>query len=208
MRLGSSISDRASDGMREPSPHLIQRVSAVSSELDESNYRLLPDDEPARIDLRQYWRTIREHLWLVLAVPLALASVVAVKDLMATPLYTAQATILIKNKAPQVFDYATLDSSSGGPAGSTSAWDINSKTEYQLLNARSLAAKVIVTEALTADPAFTGVHGKSKLQKASDLDYPAIAGDSSEQLVPNWLIDRYLTDLKVIPAEETELVAI
>jgi hypothetical protein len=73
---------------------------------------------------------------------------------MATPLYTAQATILIKNKAPQVFDYLTLDSSSGGPAESTSAWDINSKTEYQLLNARSLAAKVIVTEALGAWPSL------------------------------------------------------
>jgi succinoglycan biosynthesis transport protein ExoP len=208
MRPGSSISDRTFDGMREPSPYLIRRVSAVSSELDESDYRLLPDDEPARIDLRQYWRTIREHLWLVVAVPLALVSIVAVKDLMATPLYTAQATILIKNKAPQVFDYATLDSSSGGPAASTSAWDINSKTEYRLLNARSLAVKVIATEALTAAPAFTGVHGKSKLQKASDLNHPEIAGDSLDQSVPNWLVDRYLTDLKVIPAEETELVDI
>src|ERR1700737_1463966 len=110
---------RDSDGMREPFTYPIRRNFPNSSELSELDYRLLPEDERARIDLRQYWRTIREHLWLVLAVPLALVSVVAVKDLMATPLYTAQATILIKNKAPQVIDYATLDSSSGGPAGST-----------------------------------------------------------------------------------------
>lgn len=193
--------------MSEPSPYLIRRVSAVPNELDESDYRVLPEDERTRIDLRQYWRTIAEHLWLVLAVPLALVSVVAVKDLMATPQYTAQATILIKNKAPQVFDYATLDSSSEGPA-SASPWDIDSKTEYRLLNARSLAAKVITTEALSANPAFTGVHGKSKLRKASDLERRASAGDASGQSVPNWLVDRYLSDLRVVPAEETELVAI
>jgi succinoglycan biosynthesis transport protein ExoP len=194
--------------MSEPSPYLIRRNSAISSELNQPDYRLLPEDERARIDLRQYWRTIREHLWLVVAVPLALVSIVAVKDLMATPLYTAQATILIKNKAPQVFDYTTLDSASGGPAGSTSAWDIDSKTEYRLLNARSLAAKVIATEALSANPAFTGVNGKGKVRTASDLDHHTIAGDSSEQSVPNRLVDRYLADLKVMPAEETELVAV
>jgi succinoglycan biosynthesis transport protein ExoP len=194
--------------MRESVPSLIGRVSAVANAFDESDYRSPPDDELARIDLRQYWRTIREHLWLVVGVPLALVSIVAVRDLMATPLYTAQATILIKNKAPQVYDYATLDSSSSSPAGSTAAWDINSKTEYLLLNARSLAAKVIATEALDVDPAFSGNHGPSRPRKVSYLDDPAIAGDSVEPPVPSWLVDRYLTDLKVVPTEETELVTI
>jgi polysaccharide biosynthesis transport protein len=185
--------------MREPSTYLIRRNLATSSELNQYDYRFQPENELARIDLRQYWRIIREHLWLVVAVPLALVSIVAVKDLMATPLYTAQATILIKNKAPQVFDYTTLDSSSSGSTASTSAWDIDSKTEYRLLNARSLAAKVIATEVLSANPAFTGVNGKGKLRTVSDFD-------SSDQPVPNWQVDRYLADLKVIPLEETELV--
>jgi capsular exopolysaccharide synthesis family protein len=194
--------------MEEPSPYLIRRSSAISSELNQSDYRLLPEAELARIDLRQYWRTIREHLWLVVAVPLALVSIVVVKDLMAAPLYTAQATILIKNTAPQVFDYTTLDSPSGGPAASTSAWDIDSKTEHRLLSSRSLAAKVIATEALSTNPAFTGANGKDKLRTALDLDHSTIASDPSDHSVPNWLIDRYLTDLKVMPLEETELVAV
>src|SRR5271168_479287 len=142
------------------------RDSIVTSDLDHSDFRLLSESEPARIDLRQSWRTIRQYLWLLVSAPLILISFVAVKDLMATPLYTAQATILIKNTAPQVFDYATLDSSSGSPGASASAWDIDSKTEYQLLNARSLATKVIVTEDLWENPAF--VHGKIKPHTSLD----------------------------------------
>ncbi len=193
--------------MKEPSPYFIQRNFAIPSELEQSDYRVLPENGDARIDLRQYWCTIREHLLLVALAPLALMFIVAVKDLLATPLYTAQATILIKNKAPQVFDYTTLDSTPGGQTASSSAWDIDSKTEYRLLNARSLAAKVIANEALSTNPAFTGVR-KGKVPMSADRDDHPLVGGSFGPSIPNWLIDRYLSDLKVTPADETELVAV
>jgi len=91
--------------MKEPSPYILGPAASVSRAVRETPYIVLGDDDFARVDLRQYWRIIRRHLWLVLAVPLVFVTLTAAHDLMATRLYTARATILIKNNAPQVYEY-------------------------------------------------------------------------------------------------------
>jgi capsular exopolysaccharide synthesis family protein len=147
-----------------------------------------------------------KYKWLMAALPLALICVAAAKDLMATPLYTAQATILVKYKSPQSYEYASFDSSPGGSMNS--AWDIYPETESRLLVARSLAAKVIASEALDTDPAFTGLASELRRPAPMNAENSSTAGDSGYQAVPNSLIDRYLANLHVRLPEDSELATV
>jgi uncharacterized protein involved in exopolysaccharide biosynthesis len=67
------------------------------------NSRFADDYGSEQIDLRHYWELIRKRIWLVLSVPLACVAVMGIRDLMATRLYTARSTILIKSNAPPVY---------------------------------------------------------------------------------------------------------
>ena len=172
-------------------------------------YAVLGEDEFTRADLRQYWRVIRQHLWLALTVPVAFVALTATRDLMATRLYTAQTTILIKNNAPQLYEYTSMDSTTN--ADGAAQWNINNKTEYTLLESRNLANRVILTEGLFANPLFAGAHHPTKLLdegKAQDSGDDVEAADGSNAQAPAGLINLYLADLKVAPIEDTELVAV
>ena len=86
----------------------------------------------------------------------AFVALTATRDLMATRLYTAQTTILIKNNAPQLYEYTSMDTATN--ADGAAQWNINNKTEYTLLESRNLANRVILTEGLFANPLFAGAH--------------------------------------------------
>jgi polysaccharide biosynthesis transport protein len=195
--------------MKEPSPYILGPAASVSRAVRETPYIVLGDDDFARVDLRQYWRIIRRHLWLVLAVPLVFVTLTAAHDLMATRLYTARATILIKNNAPQVYEYTSMDAAPGVGGTAAAQWNINNKTEYTLLESRNLTNRVILAEELLANPLFAGMHRAGALAGgAGDPGDEAAAGDEVNEQAPAWLISRYLADLKVTPIEETELVAV
>jgi len=195
--------------MKDPSPYKIVPAAPVPGPARETPYLVTGEDDFARIDLRQYWRIIRNHLWLALAVPLVFVLLTAARDLMATPLYTARTTILIKNNAPQVYEYTSMDTGTG--TDRASQWNINNKTEYTLLESRNLASRVILTEGLFANPSFAGTHqaaGAIDASAAADPGGDAGPADAFNEQVPAWLVGRYLIDLKVAPIEETELVAV
>ena len=193
---------------RESMPPSVQENWARPGRFNQPDYGPLPEDEGALIDLRPFLRMIWKYKWLMVTLPLALLCLAAAKDLMATPQYSAQATILVKYKPPQLYNYASLDSSSGGSMGSGSTWDIYPETESRLLVARSLAAKVIATEGLDADPAFTGRRDPVKRWGAADVDPRATLNLLAYQAVPNWLVDRYLGGLQVRLPEDSELATV
>jgi capsular exopolysaccharide synthesis family protein len=190
--------------VKESSPYFIQRISRLPDMTSEASYTALPPEDGTRVDLRQYWRTIRRHLWLASSVPLAFVVLIAIHDLMATRLYTAQATILIKNNAPQV--YASVDVAAGNGT-SESQWNVNTKTEYTLLRTRSVAEKVILAEGLRSNPVFAGLpSGGASGQRNAKSGNETV--DDAYQHVPPEVINRYLGGLKVTPLEETELVVV
>ena len=61
---------------------------------------MLAEDVESNVqdDLQQYWRIVRKHLGLVLAVPAVLLALAILRDAMTTPLYTASATLLIRTR--------------------------------------------------------------------------------------------------------------
>lgn len=194
--------------MKAQAQYPIGPITSAVGQVTETPYIVLGEDDFARVDLRQYWRVLRKRLWLVLSVPLAFVALAGAHDLMATRLYTARATILIKNNTPQVYEYASMDASAGTPAGAGSQWSVNNKTEYALLESRSLANRVILSEGLFANPLFAGRHSAGDaLNRAADLRDDG-DGDGLNESAPARLIARYMADLKIEPIEETELFAV
>lgn len=194
--------------LRDPSSNLIHRPAASIEEAREAAYPPpgYSYGYTQQVDLRQYWRTLRKHVWLVVSVPLALVVITGIRDLMATRLYTAQATILIKNNAPPVYAYTSMDSS-GESDEASSQWKVDNKTEYTLLRSRSLAERVILAEGLVANPIFSGAGGGARAMVGETGD--DMFSDASQAVrVPPELVARYMRDLKIAPIEETELVAV
>ena len=83
---------------KELSPYLIRRNRQPRKP---PRVTVLAEDVESTIqdDLHQYWRVVRKHLGLVLAVPAVLVALAILRDAMTTPLYTASATLLIREHA-------------------------------------------------------------------------------------------------------------
>ncbi len=85
--------------MRELSPYFLQRDARSAEEEAPVLSEPLPVAEEAH--LRDYWRVIRKHQGLILVFFLCVVFATALFVLTATPIYTAETTILIERKAPQ-----------------------------------------------------------------------------------------------------------
>ena len=188
---------------REPSPYFIRRNSFAGG-ATETAFTVLPELPVNQVDLKECWRILKKHLWLLISLPLACAVLIGLRDLMVTRLYTAKATILIKSNAPPVYQYTSMDQS-GADEGQASQWKVDAKTEYTLLKSRSLAEKVIITDGLLTNRWFVGVRpvARAKAEAAQDSDQ-----DTDWERVPEPLINRYLSALNVVPIEDTELVTV
>src|SRR5258707_12677066 len=89
--------------MTQPSPYFIRRTTPLE-DVEAIDSRVASfDDEEGRIDFNQYWRIVSKHLSMIIAIFAGVTLLTAIRVLMETPLYTAQATILIKPGTPQIF---------------------------------------------------------------------------------------------------------
>jgi polysaccharide biosynthesis transport protein len=191
--------------------YLVQRSDVLPEPAREPAYPPLANSYSygEQADLRQYWRTLRKHLWPLLSVPVVLVALTGIRDLLAPRLYTAKATILIKNNAPQVYAYTSVDSSSGPDGAATSSqWKVDNKTEYTLLQARSLAERVIRIEGLIANPFFPNTRAGAPSDATAEGGDEILSDDPEAGQVPSALMNRYFLDLKIAPIDETELVAV
>jgi succinoglycan biosynthesis transport protein ExoP len=174
--------------------------------------------EPAFVEgdggtLRDYWRVMRKHLWLIAACCFGTMLVTALVVLMTVPLYTAETTLLIERQAPQVLDIREVLAE---PLMSQE--DSFYKTQHTILQSRSLAAQVIQEQQLETDPAFTG-EGQDKgfgarllahvqgWVKGLLLPPPKPIAEDSLAVKPE-LIDAYRGMLVVQPVLRTRLMKI
>lgn len=219
--------------MKQSSPYYLRPV-------DESDHGMVQDGRyedprlaaltPATVDLSYYWSCLRKHFRLVLAVPLSLIVLVWLRDVMATPQYTAQAVILIKGTAPKIFSGTSIEGSTDNQDQSS---EIVDRTQYELMKSWTLAAKVIAAEDLQHNPIFAGTPaagGQRGNRSSSPLGWlrsffphangtTAMSNHTSEPLtvdlndpeappVPPGLLYAYLGALTVKPIEESELVRV
>jgi polysaccharide biosynthesis transport protein len=94
--------------------------------------------EDEGLSLRDYWRLMRKHLWLIAIFCFGTVLTAASVILMTTPIYTAATTLLIERKPPQVLDMRDVLSEPLGP----DEYDFY-KTQYEILKSRTLATWVV-----------------------------------------------------------------
>jgi succinoglycan biosynthesis transport protein ExoP len=201
---------------KEISPYTIRRTRPAHK----AQLTVLAEDVESNIqdDLHQYWRIIRKHLGLVLAVPVILVTLVVLRDAMMTPLYTATSTVLIRNSPPAVLENATVTIVSQTSDSDTGDQD---QTQIHLLKSKTLAARVVAAEGLATDPAFHGSpkpsHGivvsirkwlRARLGLQGRNAAQAAAGQNSAAAAERALVGAYMGGLAVTPVRDTQMVNI
>lgn len=163
------------------------------------------------LNLREYWTTIRRHARLILILFLAAELITFLVLLITTPLYTGLSTILIESPAPEVLETKIAQDTSDNTISFY-------KTQYEILQSRTLAASVIRSLDLGNDPAFNRPEDKpgvfrrvlsSVTSQFSAKRSARIADDRPEIFgVKPELIDKYLHELTIKPEYDTRLVIV
>jgi polysaccharide biosynthesis transport protein len=205
--------------MREPSPYFIRRPTRIEPEPVHDPLRYMYESEHEGIDLTFYLRVLRKHLRLIVALFAGALLLGLIRVISATPIYTAEATILITAPEPNVID------AKGGeprPGDGLAAPDYY-KTQCDILRSRSLAGRVIALEGLDRDaprqaarqtPSLTSVIISSLRGWLRDLRglrtpaRPVKTGAPDPDEVERHLIDGYLGALSIKPLNDTSLVGI
>lgn len=116
----------------------------------------------------QYWAVVRRRLWLIAAIVAASLAIGLVLTLLVTPRYTATARIEIAREQANVTNVEGLQ-----PDQNRQNVEFY-QTQYSLLNARSLAERVVNSLRLTQDKAFIETHGlKAGLFSSESPDKPS-----------------------------------
>lgn len=113
----------------------------------------VPDADPPPSFVLQYWAIVRRHLVLIAATIAASLVLGLVLTLLVTPSYTATARIAIEREAANVTNVEGLQ-----PEQNQQNMEFY-QTQYSLLNARSLAERVVAALKLTQDKSFVATHG-------------------------------------------------
>lgn len=116
----------------------------------------IAEEQIPAFDLAVYWRLALKHRLLILSVFIAALVIGVVITLLATPLYTASATLQIDREAARV-----LNVDDAAPRESMIQGEEFFQTQYGLLRSRSLAERVIEAQGLATSDAFLNSMGVS-----------------------------------------------
>jgi polysaccharide biosynthesis transport protein len=208
--------------MTQPSPYFIRRTGQLDDPLrvpgfSPGNF----DEEEGGIDLVGYWHVVRKRLALVIGVVFGVMVLTAIYAYMQTPMYTAQATILLKPGTPQIMEGKDASQDQLQDMYDSDMYENFQKTQYEILRSRTLAAYVIRAENLESNKAFMGPAPQPGLissalssvsqwlnhTKGRKAPPPVVDHKVSNGVPPN-LISAYLSGLQIKPITDTDLVAI
>ncbi|MDZ7809403.1 MAG: polysaccharide biosynthesis tyrosine autokinase [Arhodomonas sp.] len=106
------------------------------------------DDEFSLADL---WLTIRKHKWTIISFTALVVTATVVATALMRPVYKATATVQINEQGSQILEYQDLEGSGGGSQGRNFY-----STQYQILQSRSLASRVVDELGLVDNPELNG----------------------------------------------------
>jgi capsular exopolysaccharide synthesis family protein len=111
--------------------------------------------EPSAFNLREIWRILNKHKWLILGIAAAFVVLAAVRTLMQTPLYTSTVRLQIDRNVAQVVKGENVL-----PSEDASDFEF-SQTQYELLRSRMMAQRVASALRLGEDSDFLKPRGFS-----------------------------------------------
>jgi succinoglycan biosynthesis transport protein ExoP len=172
-----------------------------------SEYSPLPPQEEKEVHLRDYWKVIQKRKWIVIAFFLIVLIATAVGTFAMKPIYRGTATIQINKENPQIVDFKEIF------AVNTMDLDYY-QTQYKILESRTLARRVIQTLKLSERPEFQP-KPETPFQKWKSNLWASLPGffgspgkEASENGGETFLINRFLTQLKIEPIRNSRLVKI
>lgn len=190
----------------QPSPYFFRRNSPAADDLVTlESYQSV--DEPL-FSLAESWRVLRRHQWLVLAIVGAALLGALIYSLTRTPLYTAQATVLIERQPPRVLK--AQEDTQTTTVDYYGAQDYY-KTQYEVLRSRDLAALALRDSGIDHELAAAAEKITAANQKgliggiATKPSEPSPAASSDAE---RGLIGQYLSMLTVTPVAGTSLVRV
>ena len=207
----------------EPSRYFIRRGGNVPMDAPieaEASPVFLDEGQPL-IDLHAYWRIVRKHYRLIIAITAAVVMLTMVRVMTERPTYYAETTIMIQ-PAAEGGGSDTLENLIQIEAAASNS-DLYYKTQCEILESRALAASVIKTLGLERNPAFVGAQAKpgfidrlfSRIARSLHLTGgkagPRLVlppGLDNTQGVPAYLVHAYLGALQVEPVQDTNLIRI
>lgn len=156
----------------------------------------MPREGVGTLNLSEYWRLTLKHKFLILGVFIAAVLIGITITFLTTPTYTSSAVIQIDREADQI--YRTDDTS---PRESMVQGEEFFQTQYGLLRSRSLAERVIESEALATSDAFLEAMGVSASEN--------VAQTAQQRTDRKELVLRLLeANLDVSPTRGSRLVTI
>ena len=119
-----------------------------TTQINERNqFALAQDDGGDEIDLLKLWNTVWQRKWSILTLVLVVSMIAALYANSLTPIYQAEATLLIQRDTPKAVSF--------DQGGSYGGYDYEFlDTQFELLKSRSLAERVVTKLNLTTDPQF------------------------------------------------------
>ena len=197
----------------QPSPYFFRRGEPRPDDVITVNSYGVTDE--SLFPLAEYLRILQQYRWLILGVATAVLTAALVFTFSRTPMYTAEATLLIERQAPRVLK-AQEDTQSTQPDyyGAGEFY----KTQYELLRSRDLAAMALTGSDVEAEwigkeqknqrDANQGKQGLiGKLHSDRAKKNPSLSSNSADESNAG-LIGSYLAMLSVTPVQGTSLVRI
>lgn len=172
------------------------------SERDGAPLRSGPSDATRRGDLPpdgllEYWDALRERWRLIIGVTVAVVGLVLLVSLLVDKLYRASATLQIERDISRVVNVEDVT-----PAEAPLDRDFY-QTQYELLQARSLAARVVRDARLATATAYREVVEDATERVAADAT-PALRAAAVERA----LVREVLEHLEIEPVRNSRLVRI
>jgi capsular exopolysaccharide synthesis family protein len=172
-----------------------------------SGYAPPPFQEEKEVHLRDYWKVIHKRRWIVVAFFFIVLIATAVGTLTMKPIYRGTATIQINKENPQIVDFKEIF------AVNTMDMDYY-QTQYKILESRTLARRVIQTLKFSERPEFQP-KPETPFQKWKSSLRTSLLGffgspdqEASESGGETFLINHFLTKLKIEPIRNSRLVKI
>lgn len=162
------------------------------------------DDDESSVHLLDYWHVLLSRRWTILAVFATIITVTAIATFKQIPMYRASATIQIDRENQNVLSFKEV-------YGIESGTDDALRTQFKVLESRSLARKVIDELHLDREKEFQPTEKgslTSYFAPIMDLFSSPPPPSSEEPDQTRLLIDRYADSLDVQPVRQARLAVI